>query len=139
MKIFDKNGNCIDLIRNKLIFENNKRLNNKEDLIDTTKKISKYLDNDFKKIPNKVKNLVKYAVGDNYFDKLKNKYYYNKTDFTNACTKLQINNINDYKQKYNIDNKLPPFEYIDSGFYYDLDPKFNLQTIFLNDNDDNDF
>ena len=47
------------LIRNKLIFENNKRLNNNEDLIDTYKKISKYLDKDFKKIPIKIKNLVK--------------------------------------------------------------------------------
>ena len=139
VKVFDRNCDNIDIIRNKLIYENNKRLNNNDDLIDTNKKINEFLKDDFKKISNKNKNLVKYAVGNKYFDVLKKKYYYNKDNFINACNNAGISNIDTYKSKFIKDNKLPPFEYIDSGFYYDLDPKFNLVTIFANNKDDTDF
>ena len=70
---------------------------------------------------------------------MKKKYYYNKANFINACNNAGISNIDTYKAKFKKDNKLPPFEYIDSGFYYDLDPKFNLVTIFANNKDDTDF
>jgi predicted helicase len=139
VKIFDKNGDGIDIIRNKLLHENKKRIHNSKlsnnyELIDTYKKINEFLSKDeIKKIPINTKNYVKYAVGNKYFEFLKQKYYYNKDDFIKACNNAGITNIDGYKIKYVKDNKLPSFEYIDSGFYYDVDPKFNLQLL-LSDN-----
>ena len=135
VKIFDKNCDGIDIIRNKLLHENKKRLNDNCDLIDTYKKINEFLSKDeIKKIPINTKNYVKYAVGNKYFEELTKKYYYNKDKFIDACNKAGITNIDSYKAKFVKDKKLPQFEYIDSGFYYDLDPKFNLQLL-LSSND----
>lgn len=150
VKIFDRNGDGIDLIRNKLLYENKKRLEDSKqkiskqiknlDLIDTYKKIISFLSKDsIKMIPLNIKNYVKYAVGNKFFDELKQKYYYNKDRFIEACKKASIYDIDSYKAKYIKDKKLPPFEYIDSGFYYDLDPKFNLTLLLSKDTDDCDF
>ena len=139
VKIFDKNGDGIDIIRNKLLYENKKRLSDSKlsdncELIDTCKKINEFLSKDeVKKIPMNTKNYVKYAVGNIYFEFLKQKYYYNKDEFIDACNKAGISSIDSYKAKYVKDTKLPPFEYINSGFYYDLDPKFNLQLLLSSD------
>lgn len=139
VKIFDKNGDGIDIIRNKLLYENKKRLSDSKlsdncELIDTNKKINEFLSKDeIKKIPMNTKNYVKYAVGNIYFEFLKQKYYYNKDEFIDACNKAGISSIDSYKAKYVKDTKLPPFEYINSGFYYDLDPKFNLQLLLSSD------
>jgi hypothetical protein len=141
VKIFDKNCDGIDIIRNKLLYENKKRINDSQlndncDLIDTYKKINEFLSKDeIKKIPINTKNYVKYAVGNKYFVELTKKYYYNKDKFIDACNKAGISSIDSYKDKYIKDNRLPPYDYIASGFYYDLDPKFNLQLI-LSSNDD---
>jgi len=145
VKIFDKNGDGIDIIRNKLLYENKRRLSDSKlsdncelsdvcDLIDTYKKINEFLSKDeIKKIQMNTKNYVKYAVGNKYFKELTKKYYYNKDKFIDACNKAGISSIDSYKAKYVKDTKLPPFEYINSGFYYDLDPKFNLQLLLSSD------
>jgi hypothetical protein len=134
VKIFDRNGDGIDIIRNKIINENNRRLNNNLELIDTYKKINEFLSSDeIKQIPINTRNYVKYTVGNKYFEELIKKYYYNKDKFIDACKKAGITDIDGYKTKYIKDKKLPQFEYIDSGFYYDLDPKFNLQLLLLSD------
>jgi predicted helicase len=145
VKIFDKNGDNIDYIRNKLLYENKKRLDDIKlsdnlNLIDTYKKINEFLSKDeFKKIPINTKNYVKYAVGNKYFEELTKKYYYNKDKFIKACKSALITNIDSYKDKYLKDTKLPPYDYIDSGFYYDLDPKFNLQLLLLNNEESSEF
>jgi len=145
VKIFDKNGDGIDIIRNKLLYENKKRLNNSKisnnyELIDTYKKINEFLSKDeIKKIPINIKNYVKYAIGNKYFEELTKKYYYNKDKFIDACKKTGILNIDSYKAKYIKDKKLPPYDYIGSGFYYDLDPKFNLLLLLSSNDESCDF
>ena len=145
VKIFDKNGDGIDYIRNKLLYENKNRLHNCKlgdnlDLIDTYKKINEFLSKDeIKKIPINTKNYVKYAVGNKYFEELTKKYYYNKDKFIDSCKRSGITNIDSYKAKYGKDKKLPPYDYIGSGFYYDLDPKFNLQLILSSNEESCDF
>ena len=146
VKIFDKNCDGIDIIRNKLLYENKKRINDNSklsdnlDLIDTYKKINEFLSKDeIKKIPINTKNYVKYAVGNKYFEELTKKYYYNKDKFIDACNKAGITNIDSYKAKYVKDKKLPQYDYIGSGFYYDLDPKFNLQLILSSNDESCDF
>jgi predicted helicase len=145
VKIFDKNCDGIDIIRNKLLYENKKRLTNSQlndncDLIDTYKKINEFLSKDeIKKIPINTKNYVKYVVGNKYFEELTKKYYYNKDKFIDACNKAGITNIDSYKAKFVKDKKLPPYDYIGSGFYYDLDPKFNLQLILSSNDESCDF
>lgn len=145
VKIFDKNCDNIDIIRNKLLFENKKRidnskLNNNLDLIDTYKKINEFLSKDeIKKIPINTKNYVKYAVGNKYFEELVKKYYYNKDNFIDACNKAGITSIDSYKVKYIKDTRLPPYDYIGNGFYYDLDPKFNLQLLLSSYDESCDF
>ena len=145
VKIFDKNCDGIDIIRNKLLYENKKRLNNSKlsdilDLIDTCKKINEFLSKDeIKKIPSNIKNYVKYAVGNKYFEELVKKYYYNKDTFIDACNKSGISSIDSYKVKYIKDKRLPPYDYIGCGFYYDLDPKFNLQLLLSSNDESCDF
>jgi superfamily II DNA or RNA helicase len=145
VKIFDKNCDGIDIIRNKLLYENKKRLNDNKlsdnlDLIDTYKKINEFLSKDeIKKIPINTKNYVKYAVGNKYFEELTKKYYYNKDKFIDGCKRSGITNIDSYKAKFVKDKKLPPYDYIGSGFYYDLDPKFNLQLILSSNDESCDF
>ena len=145
IKIFDKNYDGIDIIRNKLLYENKKRLNNSKlsdilDLIDTRKKINEFLSKDeIKKIPSNIKNYVKYAVGNKYFEELVKKYYYNKDTFIDACNKSGISSIDSYKVKYIKDKRLPPYDYIGCGFYYDLDPKFNLQLLLSSNDESCDF
>lgn len=145
VKIFDKNCDGIDIIRNKLLHENKNRLNDSKlsnvcELIDTYKKINEFLSKDeIKKIPINTKNYVKYAVGNKYFEELTKKYYYNKDKFIDACNKAGITNIDSYKAKFVKDKNLPPYDYIGSGFYYDLDPKFNLQLILSSNDESCDF
>lgn len=140
IKIFDRNGDCIDIIRNKLLYENKKRLDNNLELIDTYKKINEFLSKDeIKKIPINTKNYVKYAVGNKYFEELTKKYYYNKDKFIDACKKAGITNIDNYKDKYVKDKKLPSYDYIGSGFYYDLDHKFNLLLLLTSNDESCDF
>jgi len=140
VKIFDRNGDNIDLVRNKIIYENNRRINNNLDILISQKKIIKFLqENNINEIPNNVKNWIKYSVGNKYFNKLKEQYYYNKDKFIDICNKLEISNIDSYKINYIKDKKLPPYEYINNGFYYDLDNKFNINIIFSTVKEDIDF
>jgi predicted helicase len=134
VKIFDKNGDNIDLVRNKIIHENNRRINNNLELLITQKKIIKFLqENNINEIPNNIKNWIKYSVGNKYFNTLKEQYYYKEEQFYNSCNKNNIKSIEDYKEKHLKDNKLPLFDYIDNGFYYDMNPKFNLHVGFAYD------
>ena len=136
VKIFDRNGDNIDLVRNKIISENNRRINNNMDIIISQKKIIKFLqENNINEIPNNSKNWVKYAVGNKYFNKLKEQYYYKESDFYKSCDKFNIKSIEDYKEKNCKYKELPSYEYIDNGFYYDMNPKFNLHMGFSIDDE----
>ena len=129
LMVIDKN-----YIRNFVRSENNKRYIQKKDLLDTSKKIKKYIEDNKLIVPDNINNWLQYGFNDKIYKELITKYYYNKDIFIEACRRININNTIDYKNKYKKDNKLPPYEYINSGFYYDLDPKFNLQLLLNNNN-----
>lgn len=77
-------------------------------------------------------NWVRYAIGNNLFEVMKNKYYYTKEEIREACHKLNIYDFDDYKEKWMNDTKLPNEEWINKGgFYYDMDEKFNIQDYFV--------
>lgn len=132
------NNKQTNKIRKIIIKENKKRISNCGYLIDTKKKCIEYLQSiNIQEIPY-TSNWVKYTLGNKEFNEIKNKYYYSIDDFVNACNKLNISNFTTYKLYYTKDNKMPPPEYINDGFYYDLDPTFNLQKLLYND-DNNDY
>jgi len=138
-KIFDKSGNFVDITRNKFIFENKKRYEKKEDLIDTRKKCYKFFkENNIIYEPIKINNFVRYALGDYLYNKIKVNYYQTIESLKDACVNLQITNSEEYKNKCYKNKKLPPYEYINCGFFCDINPKFNL-TIVLSNNIDNEF
>ena len=45
----------------------------------------------------------------------------------------------DYKDKYKLDLRLPSPDYINSGFYYDLDSKFDIVSLMQEDVEDCDY
>ena len=136
-KIFDRSGDRDTRIRNMVIRENERRWG-KGHLIDTKLKYFEFLrkhgiEDEYPKIH----NWTKYCLGTKLFNEMQKKYYYDKNQFVNACRRLAIQSNGEYRKKYQKDVKLPSPEYINDGFYYDLDQKFNLQ-ILLNNNADTD-
>lgn len=129
-KVFDRSGEIIDRTQNILIFENKRRYENDEELIDTKEKIIEYLESrGIMEEPENVKNWIRYALGEKLFNIIKEKYYYTKEEIKEACNKLEIKNFSDYKKKKKNDDKLVSFNYINDGYYYDLDTKFNLDVL----------
>jgi predicted helicase len=128
-KVFDRSGELIDITRNMLIFENKKRYENNDELIDTKEKICDFLKGKKVEEPQNIKNWIKYSLGEKLFVVMKEKYYYSKDKIISVCNKLNICDFSDYKKKNNSDAKLAPYNYINEGFYYDLDPKFNLNIL----------
>lgn len=147
-KIFDKNGgNPENRIRNKIINENKKRLLNNQksidisnnenylrwlssiNLIDTQKKCLEFLHSEYENKMPKTKNWIKFCLGNDIFLELTKKYYYSKTDLCQSCNKLGIINFESYKKKYMKDERLPHPNYINDGFYQDLDEKFNIDIL----------
>lgn len=124
-KVFDRNGDKIDRLRNTLIAENKRRYRNDEELIDTRKKCIAFLGEE----PQNVKNWIRYALGDRLYNQIKTQYYENINEFVEACNKLKIENFNGYKINSHKDAKLPYHDYINDGFYYDLDNKFNINAL----------
>lgn len=137
--IFDKKGDRETRIRNMIINENKKRLSQKEDLIDTKQKCIQYWK--YEGIDDKIpiiKNWVKYCLGGELFDLVQKQYYIDKNQFVDACRRLRIDTLASYRTNSTKDPGLPSIEYINNGFYYDTDSKFNLQLLLSTDNDDND-
>lgn len=138
-KIFDRTGDRELRIRTIVINENKKRWNENNNLIDTKKKcIQFWKDSGIDDKYPTTKNWVKFCLGNDLFQEFQKYYYYDKKLFLEACQKLRIKSSNDYRNMYNKDKKLPSFDYISDGFYYDLDPKFNLQLLLNTDIDDDD-
>lgn len=138
-KVFDKTGDAIDRTRNILIFENKRRYENKEELIDTRKKCMQFLKSKNIKEEPFVKNWIKYSLGEKLFEIIKNNYYYSKDTIINACKKIGITNYDTYKIKFNKDKYLPSYVYIDDGFYYDMDVKFNIEKLLSVEQQDEDY
>jgi len=140
VKVFDRCGNSIDRVRNILIFENKIRYEKNADLIDTWKKIAQFLGKDkILDLPNNVQNWVRYALGETLFIKISLNYYTSLNEFIFACRAIEIEGSLTYKSNYIQDKKLPPYDYVNNGFYSDLDPKFNLDKILSIHEEDNDF
>lgn len=140
LKVFDKSGDEIDTLRNKIIFENLSRYKNNEELINTQKKCIQFLKkNGIHDEPQNVKNWIKYCLGENLFDKIKNNYYDSIDEFKIACEKCNITNFESYKKFYKQDNKLPPSDFINNGFYYYINDKFNLTEILTKNENNYDF
>lgn len=138
-KIFDRTGDEIDMTRNKVIFENAKRYKNGEELIDTRKKCIHFLQNNGINEPQNIKNWIRYSFGEIIFEKEKKKYYYTNNEIINECSKLKITDFESYKKKFSKDIKLPNPNYINDGFYYDMDPKFNIEILLSGSQQDDDF
>lgn len=135
-KIFERNGDSIDRTRNMIICENKKRYNNGDELIDTKKKCEQYFKSMNDKIGQQnIRNWVRYCLGEKLFKKICEQYCYNLEEFKKICFDNGIKNFEDYISKYNKlkKNFLPPPEYICSGYYTDLDDKFNVHYL-LNEN-----
>ena len=126
------NNKNLDVIRNMIIYENQQRLQNNEQLIDTKRKCLMYLNNRNEMIDEKYVpiNWVKFCLGDEYFSVLKDKYCYDLNEFKSACQAYNITNIDSYKANHHLNNILPPYEYISSGFYTDIDVNFNINLMF---------
>lgn len=139
-KVFDRSGEIIDRTRNILIFENKRRYENDEELIDTRKKCIQFLKSkNIDEEPQNIKNWIRYCIGEKIFLIIQKKYYYNIDKFSEACDILNITDLDEYEKYYKKDDKLPSIEYIDNGFYCDLDNKFNILSILSKNKDDIDF
>lgn len=128
-KIFDKNGNSESRIRNKIINENRRRLSNNQELIDTKKKCLEFLHKEYENKTPKIENWIKFCLGNEMFSEMKKKYCYSKNDLCQSCDKLGIIDFDSYKKKYIEDKRLPHPDYINDGFYQDLDEKFNIDNL----------
>ena len=132
-QIFNRRGEIIDIRRNKLIEKNNKRFNKNKKLIITKNKCVKYLKKHKLTEPYNIFNWIKYSCSSKLFEILKQKYYSSFNDFCCSCIKNNINDIETYKLNLHKDEKLPPYKFINNGFYYDIMPKLNLATLNIND------
>jgi hypothetical protein len=74
-------------------------------------------------------NMVRWCLGARLFGVMESKYYYDIGLFFGACKKLNICSRDDYVRSHIIDPMLPPIEYLNNGFYCDLYPQFNLQSL----------
>jgi predicted helicase len=128
-KVFERSGDLIDRTRNILIFENKKRYENGEELIDTRKKCIQFLKSRGIEEPKNIKNWIRYGLGEKIFNKIKENYYYSNDEIIEACKKIEINDFYEYKKKFSQNIKLPNPNYINDGFYYDMDSKFNLNIL----------
>ena len=131
-KVFDRNKCNIRRIRNKIVYENKRRYANSLPLIDTKMKCLNYLKEEHEHIIPDIDNWVEFCLGKKLFEVIKKKYYYNKTDLSNSLNKLNINDFEEYKLNYHKDKKLPSPDYINNGFFNDLDEKFNFSSLLKN-------
>jgi len=139
-KIFDKSGNLIDRTRNMLIFENKKRYETGAELIDTRNKCLQFLKkNKILEEPKNIKNWIRYTLGEKIFEKIKNNYYYTSDEIINTCKKIKITDFESYKKNFSKNVKLPQPIYINDGFYYDMDPNFNIEFLLSVDRQARDF
>ena len=128
-KIFDRSGDPESRWRRLLNNENKRRHMNNEELIDTKDKCMKFFrNNGIYNTPN-VQNWIKYCLGNTLFEEIKKQYYYTKEDILEACREIEIYDFTDYKKLYVKDKMLASVEYINNGFYIDMDPKFNLSIM----------
>lgn len=127
-RIFDRAGDPEYRWRNLIINENKKRFN-KLPLIDTKKKCILFLKNNgINKLPC-TKNWIKYCLGNTLFNKIKKQYHYTEKNILKATNKIQIYDLHDYKKLHVQDKMLPSINYINDGFYSDMNPKFNLTAL----------
>lgn len=138
-KIFDRDGNSESRVRNKIIHENKRRYINGLKLIDTKVKCLKFLEEECETDTPNPDNWIKYCLGSDLFLEIKKKYYYSKEELIIACGKINITDFETYKKRYRKDLKLPSPDYINDGFYQDLDTKFNIITLLDKNNYDNEF
>lgn len=130
---FDRSGSIIDYTRQLLINENEVRYKNKLSLLDSKEKAYEYLKIQGQDISQLEKrNWVKYCLGIKLFDKIKVKYYWDLDELKYSCNIINIYNWEDYKNNYNTDIKLPSPQYINDGFYDDLDNNFNIELLLVN-------
>lgn len=105
-------------------------ISNKE-LIDTKKQLLKFInENHIKDHYNEPNNWIKFCLGRNNYERVVKLFYDNIHDITQSCQQLKITNIDEYKEKRFADKRLPSLDYINSGFYYEKYPKFNITDYF---------
>jgi hypothetical protein len=127
-----------DMIRDKIRTENKRRFELGEELIDTQKKCLQFMSKEKQEEMNYIHNWVKFALSETIFNKISKKYYNNINDFVKASNNINIYNAESYKIYHNKDKKLPPYDYVNSGYYSDLNSKFNLDIILAKSMNDYD-
>lgn len=131
-RVFDRKGNAEHIWRNVIIGENKRRYGKKiTELIDTKTKCLEFLKEKRINVEPLANNWVRFCLGNVLFEKIKERYYYTNQELLQACRSLNINTFAEYKKEYSKDPRLPSIDYINNGFYIDMDPKFNL-TLLLN-------
>jgi len=138
-KIFDKTGEPEARIRNKIIYENKRRIVNGLDLIDTKTKCLEFLKQEGENTIPLTNNWIKYCLGNDYFNEIKKEYHYTKEDLKTSFKQLNMFNFEDYKINYQLDIKLPSPDYVNNGFYYDLDNKFDIVSLMDEDTETYDY
>lgn len=134
-KLKHRQGDKEMWIKYKINRENKRRFKSGTELIDTKKKCYEFLESIGESYrPNPI-NYVKYCLGKQLFGKIKMRYYCNKTDLIEACKKYNIVDFSSYNKLYVLDSKLPPPDYINDGFYCDMDIKFNINSLLLSQSD----
>lgn len=133
-KVFDKYGDEDSVIRKMVQDENHRRMQKNQELIDTKKKCEQFLKDKNVDVVSTPKNWIKFCVGYRYFETMKQKYYYDLKEFKKMCHTYQLSSIEKYKQDANkMDPKMPPYDYIISGIYHELDDKFNINLMLPTD------
>ena len=70
------------------------------------------------------------------FEEIKKQYYYTEEEILKACNKINIYDFDNYKKFHKKDKKLPPIDYINDGFYYDLKHNFNITSLLERNQDE---
>ena len=124
-KIFDKSGNPYPRLRRILNKKNKELFNKKKELIDTKKKCIEFLKENGHPEPTiKDNNWIKWCLGDSLYEIIK-ELFYKKEDLVQACHNIGIHDMESYKKNHTKDRRLTPSDYINDGFYSEL----NLTTL----------
>jgi predicted helicase len=137
---FDRYGNIIDFTRLLLINENEVRYKNNLNLIDSRNKAIEFLKSQGQNVEELQEcNWIKYCLGAKLFDKIRQKYIWDLDTLRDLCHSINIYSWQEYQENYHKHIKLPPPQYLNDGFYYDLNKTFNMTNLLTETLQDSDF
>lgn len=135
-KVFNRKGELESKEKHTVINKNIKRYNNDKLIYCSDREVNDKLG---KTIKSNIDNKVRFYAGIKLWKIIKEKYIYDVFEFEKICEKMKIYDKDTYKNRRKEDKRLPPYKYINNGFYNDLDPKFNLTTLLEKNEYDCDY